>query len=388
MIKKKFLKFNYNEIIIGLLFLYIGMVYFSIAIANISLGVGMAVFIFGVYLKKIKLNFKKSNWYLYSIILVPLLLTLLSVLNSVDLGRGLKFVWLRAPILIIPFIVVFLEFKNKEIKKGISIFVLLSILASLKTVYNAIRYAGEDVVFVTDFTFFITPIQHPYFGILMLISAICILEFKLIKIKTIKIGTLLLLLLVIALSTSRMVYLLSFIVIGYYLFKKTSKIKALFLGVLLAVFAITFILSNQSIRAKFQSSYQYENSPRLKLWDNAYKIVKSTKNLAFGIGIGDYYQNKKEVYFFRDNDAGALGYNPHSQIVEFFVTNGLFGLVLLIIAAMLGVKYINKQNSFSFLVFVIIIIFSVTESIFTRQYGVQLYSVFIPLLFKENFKKQ
>lgn len=388
MIKKVFLKFSYNEIIIQLLFLYIGTVYFSIAIANIFLGIGVVVFVYGVFLKKIKLNFNLQNWYLYCLLIVPLLLTLISVSHSVDFERGLKYVWLRVPILIIPFVLIFLDFKNKEIRKGITIFVLLTILASLKTAYNAIRYVGEDVIFVTDFTFFLTPIQHPYFGIFVLIAVISVLELKLIKIKSIKIGVLLLLFLAIALSTSRLVYVLSFLVIGYYLFKNLSKRKAFFLGTVLSVFAVIFVLSNQSIKTKFQSSYQYENSPRLKLWDNAYKVVKSTNSMVLGVGIGDYYQNKKEVYFFRESEEGVLGYNPHSQIVEFFVTNGILGLLIVGITIIFGIQMIKRQNRFSILVFVTILAFSLTESILSRQYGVQIYSVFIPLLFKENFKKQ
>jgi len=387
MVKIALKQFNYTNSVLGLLFLYLGMIYFSIAVSNIFLGIGILIFILGVFTKKIALKFNRNNWYLYGLLTIPFFLTLVSVLNSIYIEKGMKILWLRLPILTIPFVLVFMKLPNKGIKTGIKIFVALTLIACLKTFYNAIRYSNEDVLFKTDFTFFITPIQHPYFGILVLLALISIIEFNLIKNKTVKIIVYMLIAIAIALSTSRLVYILFFIVIGYFILKKMSRKRAILFGGLLCLFSIIFITSNKSIRNKFKTSYNYNNSPRLKLWNNAYKVTISNNNLIFGMGIGDYYHNKKEVYFFKESHKGTLGYNPHSQMVEFFVTNGLFGIFLLLISGSIGVKYIRKQNNFSILVFGVIIAFSFTESILARQYGVQLYSIFMPLVFKENLKK-
>lgn len=380
-------QFNCNSVIIGLLFTYLGIVYFSIAIANIILGITLFIFVLGILAQKIQLNLNKQNWLLYVFIIVPFLLTILSVLYSNNTIKGLKYLWLRLPILVIPFVLVFMEVKNKDIKTGLKIFALLTIIASLETIYNAFRYINEDILFVPEFTFFITVIQHPYFGIFVLITFISIVEFNLIKSRPLKYGVYILLILAIALATSRLVYLLFFLIMGFYLFKKFSKKKALFLGLLLSIFTLTFILLNKSITSKFQVSVQYENSPRLKLWNNAYKVISSSDNLLFGIGIGDYYRDKKDPYFFKDSKNGTYGYNPHNQILEFFVTNGVFGFLILLIIIIFGIKNINKQNKFAILVFGIILMFSLTESILSRQYGVQLYSIFIPLIFNKNFKR-
>jgi O-antigen ligase len=381
-------QFNYNEIITILLFLYLGTVYFSVAISNILLSWAVSIFVIGLIMRKIKLNFKTHNWHLYAFIIIPFVLTTLSVLLSDNSFKGLKYLWLRLPILITPFIIIFLEVKKESIIRGLKIFLGLTVLASLITIYNAIRYLDEGILFVPDFTFFITIIQHPYFGVFALITLVSIIEFKLIKIKPLKISVYILLILAIALATSRLVYLLFFLVMVFYLVKKFSKKKAMFFAMLLSVFALTFIFSNKSILAKFQTSTQYENSPRLKLWNNAYKVITSSENRLFGIGIGDYYQNKKDPYFFKESENGTYGYDPHSQILEIFVTNGVFGLLTLLITIVFGIINIKKQSRFAIIVFGMILMFSLTESILSRQYGVQLYSIFMPLIFNKNLKNR
>jgi len=387
MIKHLGREFNFNDIVVILLFLYLGMVYFSFAISNILLVLGVAVFIFGIISRRIELNFEKSNWFLYLGIVSVFILTVISTLDSNNYENGSKYLWLRLPVLIIPFMLLFMEGQNKSIIGGLKLFLLLSLAAALNTAYNAFIYRNEGILFEPDFVFFITVIQHPYFGVFTLISLISLIEFNLIKIKPLKIFILILFSISIVLTTSRLVYLLFLLIVVFYLFKKYSNKKVILIGMLLSLLTFIFIISNKGIVEKFQSSINYENSPRLKLWQNSFKVIKSSENLFFGIGIGDYYEEKQDVYFFRESDNGIQGYNPHSQIVEFYVTNGVFGLLVLLVCIILGIKQINKQNNFAIMTFYIIVLFSFTECILTRQFGVQLYSVFIPLVFNQTLKK-
>lgn len=380
-------EFNYSDSVVVLLFLYLGIVYFSFAISNIVLGLSVGIFVFGVLLRNIELHFKKDNWLLYILIISVFALTLFSVFRSENTTIGLKYLWLRLPILIIPFMLVFMEVTYKSIRTGLKLFLLLCIAAALITTYNAFIYRNENILFEPDFVFFITIIQHPYFGIFILIALISIIEFNLIKTKLLKSGTLVLFTIAIALTTSRLVYLLFILVVLMYLFKKYSNKKVIALTVLLSLFTFTFIVSNKSIVEKFQSTINFKNSPRLKLWDNSFKVMKLSDNIFFGIGIGDYYQEKKDVYFFRENISGKLGYNPHSQIVEFYLTNGVLGISVLLFCIVYAIKCVTKQNDFAIMIFLVIILFSFTECILTRQFGVQIYSVFIPLVFNQRFKK-
>lgn len=383
-----FKQVSYNSIIIVLLFVYLGAIYFSIAAANIILGVTLFIFVLAILTQKIQLDFKKYNWYLYVLIIVPFILTIVSVLYSDNTIKGLNYVWMRIPIIVVPFVIIFMKIKKESIKKGLTIFTALTVFASLITVYNAIKYINEDILFTTDFAFFITIIQHPYLGVFVLLALVSIIEFKLIKSKPFKFFVYALFTVTISLTTSRLVYVLFFLILGFYLFKRFSKKRALFFTLGLIIVSSLFILSNQQIKSKFQNSIQYENSPRLRLWNNSYKVITSSNSLLFGIGIGDYYENKKDPYFFDDSATGSYGYNPHSQFVEFFTTNGLLGILVLLFTLFIGFKNIKKQNRFAVIIFGIILMFSLTESILSRQLGVQLYSVLIPLVFNKSLKKR
>ncbi len=387
MIKTSLKQVSYTSIIIVLLFVYLGAIYFSIAAANIVLAVTLFIFVLAVLTQKIQLDFKKHNWCLYVLIIVPFLLTIVSVLYSNNTIKGLNYVWMRIPIIAVPFVIIFMEIKKDSIKNGLKIFTIFTVCASLVTVYNAIKYINEDILFITDFAFFITIIQHPYLGVFILLTLVSIVEFKLIKNKPLKLFVFILLSVTISLTTSRLVYVLFFLILGFYLFNKFSKKRALFFTLGLIIVASLFVLSNQQIKSKFQNSIQYENSPRLRLWNNSYKVITSSNSLLFGIGIGDFYENKKDPYFLKESETGIQGYNPHSQIVEFFITNGIIGLLILLMSIIFGINKIINQNRFAIIVFLIVLLFSLTESILSRQLGVQLYSVLIPLVFNKSLIK-
>ena len=117
----------------------------------------------------------------------------------------------------------FIEVKKENIKIGLKVFLGFTVIASLITIYNAIRYLDEDILFVPDFTAFITIIQHPYFGVFALITLISIIEFRLIKLKPLRISVYIVLVLAIALATSRLVYLLFLLIMIFYVFKKINS---------------------------------------------------------------------------------------------------------------------------------------------------------------------
>ena len=368
-------------------FFYIGIVFFSKAISNIFLGIIVLLFIFGLKSKKNSLSLNRKNWIIYLLIVTPFLLTLLSVFYSSNYIIGLKSIKMRIPILFLPFIIITTNYKTATIIKGLYSFIYLSIIASLISIFNALIFFNEGIVFQPNFTSFITIIQHPYFGIYLLIAIVSIIEFKLFKNRYIRLIFFTLLFFGISLTTSRLVYTLFFILFIYYIFKKNSIKKSIALFFLTLSVLFIFIISNHNLQEKFKTSFSYENSPRLKLWNNAFKVFSNSNRFFFGIGIGDYYENKKDVYYFEDSKTGTYGYNPHSQIIEFVLTTGIVGFLFLLIVFILEINLLSQQIAYAIIVFSIIFSFSFSESIFNRQFGVTLYSVFIPLIFKENFKR-
>ncbi len=378
---------NFELLIIVFLFLYIGLIYFSIAISNILLGIVIFLFLLAWIKDEIQLDFKKSNIVLFLLLIIPFLLTIITVLHSEDLANGMRSIRLRLPILIIPFILIFININDKTIKKGITVFTILTFIATLYTLFKASKFINEGVLFQPDFTFFITPIQHPYFGIYLLIAFVSLIEFKLIKNKTLRYIVLFLLIIGIVISTSRLAYILLFSLLIFYSIKNVSKKKSILFLITLTVFSVLFVSTNKNLQLKFKTTFDYQNSPRLKLWDNAIKVLNNSENKLFGIGVGDYYKTKEDPYFFKENSEGLYGYDPHSQFFEFYITTGYTGITFMLIFFLLGIFKIKDQSRYTRIVFLIILTFSLTESILNRQYGVQLYSIFIPLIFKDNFKR-
>lgn len=376
----------YNEIMVSFVFLYLGSVYFSMALPNIIIGIILFLFVLGIFLNKLTLDVSRKNVLVYGLVAVPMVLTLISVLQSEQIGEGLKFIWKRLPILTIPLVIVFCKQETRPLKLGLTVFLLLSICSSLVTLSNAIKYSNDNLLFQNDLTHFITIIQHPYFGIYTLIALVSLIEFRLIKNKLLFLSTAGLLVTTIILSTSRLVYLMFLFGIIFYGIKFIkTKYRLLPFAVLIIVSAI--VLSKKTIRTEFSNSFNYENSPRLKMWNNGLKVVSFNNKEILGIGIADFYENKKDPYYLKDSNNGVLGYNPDSQIVEFYITNGFLGLSILLLALVLSIALIRTQNYYALYLFIILVSFTLTESVFSRQYGVQLFSVFFPLIFNDLFKK-
>ena len=180
---KHFRLLTYSNVIITLLFIYLGIVYYSIAISNIAMGLSILVFVIGVSKKKLGFYFDKQHIINYTLIIVPFILTIISVLISENTMVGMEYIWLRLPILLIPFIILTNnKVEYKDLKKGVLIFVLLTMLASLVSFYNAFElFSDKGEILNPNSASDITLIQHPYFGIFNLLAILLLIEFKLYR---------------------------------------------------------------------------------------------------------------------------------------------------------------------------------------------------------------
>ncbi len=379
---------NLNEAVFIILMLYLGMAFFSFALSNILLGLAGIFYLIGQI--KGQITLRGFSWKLYLVCAVPYLLTIISFLNSEAYNSGLRYLNLRLPILVVPLMILSLKIEKTYIIKGFKLLVIASLLACAGTFYNAIKYFDQDILLKTDFVHFITIIQHPYFGVLVLIALLSVLEYQIISNKLFKWLVIILLTLAIVLTTSRIVYISYFLVVCLYFYSHLSRKQFVFSIIAVSILASMFLFFNKSVLNKFEHSLDYDKSPRLKLWSNTFEAVDKTQSYYFGIGIGDFYKVKKDVYFgenYSETALGSYGFNPHSQLIEFYLTNGIFGIIILLFALMFYFTKIKTQSKFAQAVFLIIFLFSMVECILDRQYGVQLYSVLIPLMLNKNFKK-
>lgn len=376
--------FNYSRTVFFLSVLYVCLVFFSLAISNICLGISLFVFVIGLISKEIKFSFSRKKIKMYVLICTPFLLTFISVINSYDTIYSLSFLWLRAPILVLPLIMLSLkDIEKKDVNYFFLMYLTSTFLATGISYYNAIHIYFEYGLFLDPNLTrdYITPIQHPYYGILTLIAIVTLYCYKdVIKQKKTRTFLLAFFSVGVVLSTSRTAILLLFLFLAYVIFSffKNHKIyRFLILGTLALIVFLS--LSNSVLKTKIANTLSYWDSPRAWLWDNSYKVIKYSNHKLIGTGIGDFYRIKRSARSFIHSQRGTYGYNPHNQYLEFLITNGVFGL--LYVFSMLYLLYLSYKSKTKYSVMIILIItaFSFTECIFNRQFGIQLYSLFLPI---------
>ncbi len=108
-------------------------------------------------------------------------------------------------------------------------------------------------------------------------------------------------------------------------------------------------------------------------------ILKS--NFWLGTGTGDINDNFMQYYNkFKPEIKKKFMRRTHNQFFTFLITFGIFGFVIILIAMFYPIFYENKQKSFLFLSFMVIILLStLNEDTFETQAGVTFFSYFYSL---------
>ena len=388
-----FFKKNTTTTLAIFAFLYISLVYFNFAYSNIALIALSVLFILSVSFKLINIKLNISFLKNYLLIIVPFILTLISIFISDNKQIGYTFIIKRLSILLTPFILLIIFKEKEQFKKLTYVLLFFSLLALLITVLNIFK---EDVWRDFNHNNFknSTIIQHPYFGIYQLVTIVFLLEFLKDTINK-KLFYLLLLMFSagVLISTSRIAYILYLFIAFIYSLKYFTKKQAIIISSIIGVLFFSVVLSNKSISQKFTRSLSYKTSPRLKIWNNSYLVLKNSKQPLLGVGIGDYYEDKKEPYWLigkvnalKGNYKGLYGYDSHNLYIEFILHNGLLGLSYTLL--MLYTLYITLRKNDAFLISlaIILLLFSFTETIINRQYGVILYVFIMPILIKFSKK--
>jgi O-antigen ligase len=183
--------------------------------------------------------------------------------------------------------------------------------------------------------------------------------------------------------------------INYFMAKKGIKryILPLLVVVVIGAGSVPFFnrikeLKNTELDVVNLETFAY-NTPlngltfRLVLWRFAGEIMQDQNAWLTGTGIGsrqavlDSYYLKYGVYTGNPDlgDSGYLGYNFHSQYLEVLVGTGIPGLLILlaIIAFIFSKGSVNLY--FPMTVYLIIVLFLVTESMLERQAGIVLFTL-------------
>ena len=120
--------------------------------------------------------------------------------------------------------------------------------------------------------------------------------------------------------------------------------------------------------------------PRLIIWQAALEGIE--ENLPWGVGTGDGNDIIVEKY----HENGHWGnsnhsYNAHNQFLSALLTNGIPGLIILLLYfyAPLGLA-IKHRDMLLLSIFLLMTLNCLVECMFDRRAGVDFFSVMIPLL--------
>ncbi len=119
---------------------------------------------------------------------------------------------------------------------------------------------------------------------------------------------------------------------------------------------------------------------RLIIWQASWEAA--VENLPFGTGTGDCFDAIREKYrahgYWRDFNHN---YNAHNQYLQALVTNGIPGILLLLLYFYTPLGTAIKHRDILLLtLFILLAVNSCFECVFDRRFGVDFFAIMIPLL--------
>ncbi len=183
-------------------------------------------------------------------------------------------------------------------------------------------------------------------------------------------------------------------IISIYVLKRMNIKWVLYLALLITTL---IILSNRFdfLGAKFDDMFDKRGEVKFERyyrWEEILEAFSDKGNWLIGTGSGDVQEIYETAYIEgKFYQAYTENYNAHNQYLEFLVANGVLGLFLYALV-LLFFAYRTKLKSNALNFFILIVLFSTSESIFGRSQGVFIfaffYSIFMVVYQNEKYVKQ
>ena len=173
---------------------------------------------------------------------------------------------------------------------------------------------------------------------------------------------------------------------GYAIYRKTSRWKNM-VSIMIVVLAscalfIAIVPDNRFTEGtlSFESKDGRDPDSRLIIWQAAWD--SAVENLPWGVGTGD--GDKIIMDKYHENGQWASKnhlYNAHNQFLSALLTNGIPGLILVLLYfyAPLGLA-VKHRDIFLLTIFLLMFLNCLVECMFDRRAGVDFFAVMIPLL--------
>lgn len=246
----------------------------------------------------------------------------------------------------------------------------------------------------TDFNLLIPFNAHPsYVGVMMVLAVVILMSYEGFKDfreeKVLYRIVLIVLMFFILQTNSRISFLCLILFLSYFFlknFNKKSILQLLTMFVVLFFLALNFdYLFNKisSILSK-DGKITFDRYPR---WGAIIEENRIWGNNLYGVGKEKAQFIYNEAYFKNGFDLALLeNYNAHNQYLDFFVSNGIIGVIIFLTVLLFFFLKTNR-NVISLSFILIIIFFSVSETIFGKSVGLIFFSFFYSLFYM-NFKNR
>lgn len=163
----------------------------------------------------------------------------------------------------------------------------------------------------------------------------------------------------------------SFFILQFILEKQTKARRMVFILVA-AMVGLMFVYSSTPLNE--QEKKLNDSWDRTAVWKSA---LKANSNILLGVGTGDYKEVMNDYYRSHGMESYAqINFNSHNQLVQTLLTNGVLGLlaVILLIGRPLYLAF-KQDDAFGVLMFFPFIIYGMTEVFLGRYQGVVFFSL-------------
>lgn len=169
-------------------------------------------------------------------------------------------------------------------------------------------------------------------------------------------------------SFMSILFVLSFYILKYFTEEKSNRRGVVVTAVMLMMAGL-FVFSYVYKQIDNESARVTDSWERIRLWESA---IQANPDALLGVGTGDYKKVLNQFYV----DHKMFGYaseslNAHNQFVQIFFSNGLFGLLAIVLLLVRPLYLsVKNQNIVGALIFFPFFIYGMSEVFLGRFQGV------------------
>jgi O-antigen ligase len=330
------------------------------------------------------------------------LVYLIGLIYTENIPFGIREIEYKLSLLIMPIIIgATTTFEKKSFNKLLFAFIISCFLSTIIClIFNLVENSFSHIPIYTELSIFLNPAYlsiYTNFCVFLLLQK-CESN-KSNRTLALKLLLIIYFLIFNILLVSKMGIIIMLGIIFYYSFKHLNKYsKLLPISVIVASLLIGGIIinTNSKIKERFTNlkvallDKEIKNNDtestmiRVLIWKEAIQIIK--ENPVFGVGTGDSKDSLMEKYKV-DNIPFAYKnrFNAHNQYIEWYITLGIMGFIILGGSLLFTLIYALRQGNKLLTFFILLMSVSfLTESTLETQAGIVFFAFFNSFLFYQT----